>query len=69
MSWPAGIVVDSLVGCHPGLGHDSGSPYGRERAVEVATLCDPRVRETVCAEGIALSTFRGALAPEPMLDP
>jgi predicted glycoside hydrolase/deacetylase ChbG (UPF0249 family) len=68
--WPKGIGVDSLcrllrelpegtteLGCHPGLGDDAGSAYGGERAIEVDTLCDPRVRATLRAEGIALRSF------------
>jgi predicted glycoside hydrolase/deacetylase ChbG (UPF0249 family) len=68
--WPEGIGVEALcgllcdlpdgtteLGCHPGLDDASGSAYGSERAVEVATLCDPRVRETVRAEGIELRSF------------
>jgi chitin disaccharide deacetylase len=68
--WLEGIGVDSLcrllrelpegtteLGCHPGLGDDTGSDYGGERALEVATLCDPRVRETLRDEGIALRSF------------
>lgn len=70
VTWPEGIGVDSLcrllrelpagtteLGCHPGLGDDTGSAYGGERALEVATLCDPRVRATLRAEGIALRSF------------
>jgi len=70
--WPEGITVAALcallralppgvteLGCHPGLGAAGGSPYARERAVEVATLCDPRVRATVEREGIEL-VGRGA---------
>jgi predicted glycoside hydrolase/deacetylase ChbG (UPF0249 family) len=76
--WPKGIGVEALcrllrampdgiteLGCHPGLDDDSGSAYGGERAVEVASLCDPRVRETVRTEGIALQSFPGALALAP----
>jgi len=46
--------------CHPGepdaelLG---GSSYARERAIELATLCDPRVREAVARCGLRLATF------------
>lgn len=70
VAWPQGISVESLcrllreladgtteLGCHPGLDDDSGSAYAGERAVEVATLCDPRVRDTLRAEAIVLHSF------------
>ena len=43
--------------CHPGAGHDSGSPYARERELELSALCDSRVREVIQQEGIALRSF------------
>jgi predicted glycoside hydrolase/deacetylase ChbG (UPF0249 family) len=43
--------------CHPGIGADTGSPYGREREQEVEVLCDPRVAEALRREGIALRSF------------
>jgi len=45
------------LGCHPG--HDDGllTMYRTERAQEVATLCDPRVRQTIVALGIELCSF------------
>jgi predicted glycoside hydrolase/deacetylase ChbG (UPF0249 family) len=68
--WPEGITVDALcallralppgateLGCHPGIDDESGSSYGAERTRETATLCDPRVRETLREEGIALRSF------------
>jgi chitin disaccharide deacetylase len=68
--WPQGIAPEALcallralppgtteLGCHPGLDDDSGSSYARERTIETATLCDPRVRATVRDEGIALRSF------------
>jgi predicted glycoside hydrolase/deacetylase ChbG (UPF0249 family) len=81
--WRHGIGVEALcgllrelpdgtteLGCHPGLDDDSGSAYGGERAIEVASLCDPRVQETVRTEGIVLRSFTGAPsgAPGPMFD-
>ena len=45
------------LGCHPGIDHDTGSSYERERALEVEILCDPRVRETIAREGVALRSF------------
>lgn len=46
------------LGCHPGIADDSGSSYAAERTVEVATLCDPRVRATLRAEGIELRSYQ-----------
>ena len=51
---PAGVTE---LACHPGLGEDSGSVYDRERAREVEILCDPRVREVLQREGVALRSF------------
>jgi chitin disaccharide deacetylase len=72
---PENITVESLLtllselppgltelGCHPGLRADFDTMYGRERAREVAVLCDPRVREAIEARGISLATFRDAEA-------
>jgi chitin disaccharide deacetylase len=50
------------LGCHPGFGDDAASPYARERELEVATLCDPRVREAVASCGIVLRSFDGIAA-------
>lgn len=45
-------------GCHPGYrSSDYQSIYLDEREVELATLTDPRVRETIAAEGITLASF------------
>jgi predicted glycoside hydrolase/deacetylase ChbG (UPF0249 family) len=68
--WPEGIAPEALrallralppgtteLGCHPGLEDDSGSSYARERTVETATLCDPRMRATAREEGIELRSF------------
>jgi predicted glycoside hydrolase/deacetylase ChbG (UPF0249 family) len=44
------------LGCHPGLDH-VGSMYQDERAVEVATLCDPAVRDALDRLGISLRSF------------
>jgi chitin disaccharide deacetylase len=43
--------------CHPGIGADTGSPYGREREQEVEVLCDPGIAEALHREGIALRSF------------
>jgi len=68
--WPEAIAVEALcallralppgaseLGCHPAIDDDSGSSYCAERTVETATLCDPRVREVLVAEGIALRSY------------
>ena len=67
---PAEITPESLIrlfgelpigttelGCHPGLGDDIESMYRSERAIEVATLCDPCVRAAIVSEGITLTNF------------
>jgi predicted glycoside hydrolase/deacetylase ChbG (UPF0249 family) len=68
--WPQGITVEALcallrnlpdgtteLGCHPAIDDESGSSYSAERTVETATLCDPRVRAVIDAEGIELRSF------------
>jgi predicted glycoside hydrolase/deacetylase ChbG (UPF0249 family) len=68
--WPQAIAVEGLLailaalpagrtelGCHPGLGMGAESSYGHERELEVRTLCDPRVRAAIEAEGIELRSF------------
>jgi len=47
------------IGCHPGLGSDVDSVYREERAEECRTLCDPRIREAIAAQGIVLCSFAG----------
>jgi chitin disaccharide deacetylase len=67
---PDAIKVEALVdllaalpegatelGCHPGIKTDDDLPYGRERSVEVQTLCDPRVRAALATNGIKLRSF------------
>lgn len=54
-SLPAGITEFS---CHPGTEVDHNSPYGREREIETATLCDPRIRASAVAGGIDFVSFR-----------
>lgn len=51
---PVGVTE---VGCHPGLGHDVDSMYQQERAGEVSTLCDSRVRQEIDLKGIELVSF------------
>jgi predicted glycoside hydrolase/deacetylase ChbG (UPF0249 family) len=43
--------------CHPAKGVVPGSSYGSERERELHALCDPRVRATVAASGLALISF------------
>jgi predicted glycoside hydrolase/deacetylase ChbG (UPF0249 family) len=51
---PMGITE---LGCHPGISTDDDLPYGSERAIEVQTLCDPRVRAALKNQGIELRSF------------
>lgn len=51
---PPGITE---LGCHPALFTDHTSPYGTEREVELATLCDPRVRDALDAAHATLISF------------
>lgn len=52
--------------CHPGLAPlELESMYLAERAVEVATLCDPRVREALAQRGIATCAFSSLRDGEP----
>jgi predicted glycoside hydrolase/deacetylase ChbG (UPF0249 family) len=68
--YPEGISADKLIalltalppgvtelGCHPGEGSDVDSMYRSERALEVKTLCDPRIWPTIATEGIELHSF------------
>lgn len=67
---PDAISVEALIGivsalppgvtelaCHPGLPEDLETGYLEERAREVDTLCDPRVRAAIDSEGIELTSF------------
>ncbi len=51
---PAGVTE---LGCHPGLGQDTGSIYETERELEVEILCDQRVREALARERVQLVSF------------
>jgi predicted glycoside hydrolase/deacetylase ChbG (UPF0249 family) len=51
---PPGVTE---LGCHPGTGDTPDTMYVRERALEVAALCDPSVRAAVRELGIRLMTF------------
>jgi predicted glycoside hydrolase/deacetylase ChbG (UPF0249 family) len=69
---PETISVDALIGilaalqpgttelaCHPGLDDKLRSTYRSERAQEVRTLCDPRVRDRMASMEIELCSFTG----------
>ncbi|MEO5579107.1 MAG: ChbG/HpnK family deacetylase [Gemmatimonadaceae bacterium] len=45
--------------CHPGYANDLDTMYRDERAMEVAVLCDERVRAAVDSAGIELCSFAG----------
>jgi predicted glycoside hydrolase/deacetylase ChbG (UPF0249 family) len=48
----------SEMNCHPGLSVEVETMYGgRERAIEVTTLCDQRAREAVAEFGVELCSF------------
>jgi predicted glycoside hydrolase/deacetylase ChbG (UPF0249 family) len=44
--------------CHPGLHGDVKGAYREERAVEVETLCAPRVRDALSDNGVELTSFQ-----------
>lgn len=53
---PSGVTELS---CHPGFGSDLvKTMYRDERELELAVLCDPRVRAALEANGIELCSFR-----------
>jgi predicted glycoside hydrolase/deacetylase ChbG (UPF0249 family) len=71
--WPEAITVAGLIrtleglpagvtelGCHPGYAEDLQTMYRAERAREVATLCDPRVRAALGRLAIRLTSFTAA---------
>ena len=64
------ITVDAIIGvlrglgsgiteiaCHPGYADELPTLYKAERALEVVTLCDPRVRVAIDQERIELTRF------------
>lgn len=70
MPHPEGVSAEALLAlvrrlgpgvtelaCHPGEEDGLESMYRSERARELEALCDPRVRETLRAEGIELRSF------------
>jgi chitin disaccharide deacetylase len=54
LSLPPGVTE---LGCHPAERADLDSMYRNERALELETLCDPRVLATLRFEGIRLGSF------------
>lgn len=52
---PCGITE---LACHPALDDDLNTMYGRERALEVDSLCDPSVWSTIEEHHIVLCSFR-----------
>ena len=77
-SVPGAVSVESLVsiiaelptgitelGCHPGGADGEGETmYGPERAVEVTSLCDPRVRIAIDEHAVRLCSFKDSLIVE-----
>ncbi len=74
---PQANTVDALVkivaalppgttelGCHPGIGDDFDSVYRRERAAEVAALCDPKSAPPSPATGCTCGHFPGPANPD-----
>jgi len=45
------------LGCHPGRGADTGSPYEAERERELGALCDPRVAAAIRRAEVELRSF------------
>ncbi|HEY6863470.1 MAG TPA: ChbG/HpnK family deacetylase [Burkholderiales bacterium] len=56
---PAGVTV--LV-CHPAERADLETTYLHERRIELATLCDRRVRAALASRGVALRSFEESAA-------
>ena len=61
---PSGVTE---LGCHPGLSTDFESAYLNERATEVSTLCDPRVRIALSTKRIQLTSFHDLIGARPQL--
>jgi len=69
-SMPQAVAVEALIeliesleedttelACHPGYADDLATAYQHERALEVTTLCDVRVRDALIENGIELGSF------------
>lgn len=81
VSYPAGVTVESFIailaglgpgfteiGCHPAVACDLDTMYRSERLLELATLCDARVRRAADEMGIEFKSFAdwlGAAGTEP----
>jgi predicted glycoside hydrolase/deacetylase ChbG (UPF0249 family) len=52
---PDGITE---LACHPGLGEDVETMYRKEREIEVRTLSNKFIKETIAKENIELCTFQ-----------
>jgi predicted glycoside hydrolase/deacetylase ChbG (UPF0249 family)/aminoglycoside phosphotransferase (APT) family kinase protein len=68
--YPEAISVDAMVAlidgladpvteiaCHPAAAVDFDTMYAAERLTELATLCDPRIREAIDRNGVILCGF------------
>ena len=53
---PTGITE---LACHPALVSDARTMYNIERQMEVATLCDKKIRQKIFDAGIELCSFEG----------
>ena len=45
------------IACHPAAAVDFDMMYAAERLTELATLCDPRIREAIDRNGVTLCGF------------
>ena len=72
---PEAVAVDALIElietldantselcCHPGYADDLSTSYQKERTLEIATLCDVRVRAALIEQGVELGSFYAAAA-------
>jgi chitin disaccharide deacetylase len=57
---PAGCTE---IGCHPGYAGDLDTMYRSERATEIETLCNPRIRTVLDSNGIQLCSFGNCMLP------
>jgi predicted glycoside hydrolase/deacetylase ChbG (UPF0249 family) len=57
---PAGT---SELCCHPGEVENLTDAYGTERAIELATLCDPQIRQAIEVLDITLTSFANIFHP------
>jgi predicted glycoside hydrolase/deacetylase ChbG (UPF0249 family) len=68
--YPVGIAAEHLIeliealppgptelGCHPGIGDDTGSSYASERELELQALCAAQVKAALGREEIRLCSF------------